>query len=244
MSAAFGGVLLISLLAGCETPPPITLENNVNLRGFSTFPTPRTFDGPGTLFRIDKDGTKFPVAKLAIPVEVVGNEVFANYTRETSWSLGGFLKFVGAIRVLSDAQLSANMESTVNLTLQIGQGDRERTYDNEIAAALKDASVKYRGDSRYYVIRETIAVREISYNLTRGNNSLSTITVSINKAIDGSGSLKWVDSRQSELKQTFDQPHRVFYTVEEVLPSGTGFFGGEPKRIRVYEPLQWRIENH
>lgn len=236
-------VVLVSFgLAACAGTGRITIEEGVKLSGFQTFPTPRTFDGPGTVFRIARDRTRFPVTKLNVPVDQVGDERFANYTKTGVWSLAAVLKYLGAPQLLSDAQVSANFGSSLELTLQIGQGNRERTYDADVKAALKAASIEYRGDSRYYIIRETIGVSDLSYRFTKKKDLTSGVTAAIKKVVDATGNLKWVGSEQTDLVQKFDRPHRVFYTAEEILPP-TGLLGAEPERRRVTEPLEWATEN-
>lgn len=234
--------LILLLLTACTQNGGITMGEGVELSGFQTFPTPRTFDGPGTVFRIAPDRTRFSVAKLNVPIDQVGVERFANYTKTDVWSLATVIKYVGAPQLLSDAQVSANLGSSLELTLQIGQGSRERTYDADVTAALNAASIEYRVDSRYYIIRETIGVSDLSYRFTRKKDLTSGVTAALIKTVQATGSLQWVSSEQTDLVQKFDRLHRVFYTAEEIIPS-VGLLGAEPERRRVKEPLEWTTEN-
>jgi hypothetical protein len=129
--------------------PDVTVSR-ILLSGFQTFPTPRTFDGPGTVFRIAEDRTKFPVTTLIVRVQQVGKEQFANSTQTGQWTLGALLKFWGAQEILSDPEVSGKAGSSFQLTIQIGEGSRERTDDSEVAAALKAASIDYRDGSHYF----------------------------------------------------------------------------------------------
>jgi hypothetical protein len=55
-------------LVGCSRPVKPDLDKVVVFEDFDTYPTPRTFDGPGYVFRVDKEKKKFPVLKLKVKV--------------------------------------------------------------------------------------------------------------------------------------------------------------------------------
>src|ERR1700730_1320420 len=98
---ALVATVAVLLFSGCPPKPPKPLSTlpDLGLTGFQTFPTPRTFDGPGTVFRITRERIRFPVTRLNVPVEQAGDESFANYTKKVEWSLGFVLKYLGAQQV-------------------------------------------------------------------------------------------------------------------------------------------------
>ena len=220
--------------------PDVTVSH-IRLPGFQTFPTPRTFDGPGTVFRIAEDRTKFPVTTLIVRVQQVGKEQFANSTQTGQWTLGALLKFWGAQEILTDPQILGKAGSSFQLTIQIGEGSRERTDDSEVAAALKAASIDYRDRSHYYVIRETIAVSEFTYRFARKADLTADIAAAVKKAAQARGNLKSDNSQEAEFFQKFAAPYRIFFTAEEI-EAPTGLVGTEPKRRLVTEPLEWVAE--
>jgi hypothetical protein len=215
--------------------------DGVGLSGFQTFPTPRTFDGPGTIFRITPDQVRFAVVNLKVPVEKAGKEIFANYHKTNEWSLASILKFMGASKLFGDAQVSVDLGSDTEVTLNIGEGNRERTYDGDVDSSLRVAAIDYRKDSRYYIIRETISVSQISYRFGNERNLTAGLNAAIKKLVETTNDLKWKGAQQTELVQHFDGLHRIFYTAEEIV-APTGVVGSQVQRRRVTEPLQWTNE--
>src|SRR4051812_37496862 len=64
--------------------------------GFQTWPTPRTFDPPGTVFVLDQDYLDYR-ASLGIPVRRVGTEDFASLSAHGKWTGSSLADFVGFV---------------------------------------------------------------------------------------------------------------------------------------------------
>src|SRR4051812_16481017 len=74
--------------------PPISYQ------GFQPFPTPREFDGPGTVFRKDGDVVYF-VTSLPVKVDVAGKETLVSGKVNGKWNGNLLSQYTG----LSSAQL-------------------------------------------------------------------------------------------------------------------------------------------
>jgi hypothetical protein len=151
-------------LAGCRTKGgELGIDPIVQYPGFKTFATPRTFDGPGTLFRIDEQGTRFPVAKLGVSVDDAGTETLPSTEWKKTWGLNAVLQYITLGTVSGEAS------HATTLTVRFGPARRERTFDDDIDRAIVSHGTWKEG-STYYVIRETIAFTTLEYELDRSSD--------------------------------------------------------------------------
>jgi hypothetical protein len=235
--------LLVASLAGCDKgghPSPTSSESPDLDPGFKVFPTPRTFDGPGTVFRIDKRSTKFPVTILKVNASPAGTEELPARSKSVNWSASALATFIGAPQIVQDTQGSFKADSTLNSAISFGQGTRERTDDEDVTKAIKVAHISFKDhkDSKYYVIRETIAVSSISVVIERSAGLDAKAKATIKQVIDSRADIKLSDADRQTLTKTFQQPHRVFYTAEEILPPGSGLEANSEPRLLPLRPNQ------
>ncbi len=240
---ARGAWLLAAALAGCASGG-ITIDQELKYEGFRTYPTPRTFDGPANVFRVDKDGNKFPVTILKVPVETVGSEEFANYQQQVKWKLGLLAKFLGAVRSISKLEASGNAERDVTVRVKLGPGTRYRTYDADIQRAVEGQPFSFHKDNEYYVVREAIAVSTIDLSVIGTSDLSADAKVQLHEIIEMGANANRTNDERTELVQQFDKPHYVFYTVDKIVPAGLGSLGtGRPMLERV-KGVTWVQETH
>lgn len=223
----------------------ITLSDaDLKYPGFQTFPTPRTFDGPGTVFRLTADQHRFTVTLLKAKVDKVGTEEFPDYSSDVQWTLGVLVNFL-KVRLLSGPEAGAEVGRQVHLNVRLGTGYRERTYDDDIDQALRSAHLVFRRDSRYFIIREAIAVDSLSISANPSTKAGVDAHATLEKIATAEGSVHWQDDTHKSLVRTFAPPHYVFYLVDEILPPGTGVSGNsDPRRYRLTdEDLRWTDES-
>lgn len=238
-------LLFVALEVGCSQRGTTTSvhEKHFSYPDFKTFPTPRTFDAPGTIFRIDREGHKFTVMQLQVPVSK-GNEALTSYTESGAWTLKGLLHFLSLhnSKVSSDANMNLNHAVKVKLS----GGLRERTLDTDVDAAIQRSQLAFRGDSKYYIIRETIAVSAIDYDFEENvdtNTGVSAQLLSFFRQLPA-GKVDYVLSSTSQrsLNLVFKAPHRLFYTVDLVNREAKGLLASEISRTPVNENLIWTEE--
>jgi len=211
--------------------------------GFQTYPTPRTFDGPGTVFRLTADQHRYSVTLLKANVDKVGTEEFPNYSSDVKWSVGALVNFL-KLRLLSAPEVGADLSRQVQVNIRLGTGHRERTYDDDIDQALKSAHIPYRRDSRYFVVREAIAVDSLNITANPTTSAGADAHATLNGVATVEGNVHWQDESKKSLVRAFVPPHYVFYLVDEILPPGPGLSGDSvPKRYKLTdETLRWTAE--
>lgn len=114
------GVVAVLVVAGVFVvwsyfhTPSITLVGfpPISIPGFHTWPTPRTFDGPGSIFVID-DGVFSNHGTLNFPVEDAGDETFTNYNGNTKWSGSVLSQMIG----IFDEKLASELALDVSVML-------------------------------------------------------------------------------------------------------------------------------
>lgn len=214
------------LFTGCAGSPDITIDGGrLHYPGFETFPTPRTFDSPGTLYRLDPDGQRVYAESLVADVPDAGSEAFATASTKGGMSIATGLSLLRA-SVNGDVDLQREYEVTVTL----GPGHRQRIGDIRLATALAGyprSAIRF--DAQYYVIKETISVDSIDYSFedsVSANAGLAATVKSATAAPSGAGDISlsagYHDNKLSALKATFKNPHRVFYCLDRVQFAADG----------------------
>jgi len=246
--------LILATFAGCNNATNETADVNKPTNetadldpGFMLFPTPRTFDGPGTVFRIDKGKTRFLVKRLAIKVDEAGTEELPVRSKSVTWTASALATFIGAPQIVQDARGSFKADSSLKSEISFGQGTRERTYDEDVTKALNAAHIPFNDhkDSKYYIIRETIAVSSINIVIEQSAALDASAKATLKQVVDNQADMKWSGADREALTKAFKQPHRVFYTAEEILPPGSGLAtNSEPRLLPLSpnHPLSWDKE--
>lgn len=237
-SAMLLASLIALLFTGCVSSPSITpLEKELVYPDFQTFPSPRTFDRPGTVFRINSRNQKAQVIELNLPV-TTGEEVLGNYTRTINWEFGALLNFVGMNSYLG----SANHASAVEVKMELLGARRERTFDKDVEEALRLAKITFYPDSTYYIIREAISVSAINYELVRSKHLEAEAQQAWWRMLKVTTNASEKQASREVLKQSFGRPHYIFYSVLEIPPPGKGFTRPALRQLPVNEKLQWTEE--
>jgi hypothetical protein len=234
--------LLIAFCSPVNSASTLT-EDDLKYPGFQTFPTPRTFDGPGTVFRLTADQHRYSVTLLKVRIDKVGTEEFPNYSSDVKWSVGALVNLL-KVRLLSTPEVGAELQRQVQINISLGTGYRERTYDDDVDQALRSAHIAYRRDSRYFVVREAIAVDSLSISANPRTSAGADAHAALNRIATAEGTLHWQDETHKSLVRTFTPPHYAFYLVDEVLPPGPGVAGESvPRRYKLTdEILRWTDE--
>lgn len=223
-------------LIGCASPgkTDLTVEKDLAYPEFETFPTPRTFDGPGTVFRVDQTNTQIPVKQLSLNVKNVGEEQFATFKRTVGWNVGALAKYLGATDVLSNLQASGKAGSTAVLDVRLGKGQRFQAFDDDVRKAIKDAQIEYDRNSNYYVIIETIAVQNMYFDRNTNHSLSADAQAAVNSIVEASANADWHDNAKKTIDQDFGKPFYVFFKRVEILPPGNRLNPTtEPKLLKV-----------
>lgn len=219
----------IALLRWGQEPPQLFPE-------FMMFPSVRSFDPPGTIFRVNAEGVRYDVVDLSGNVKVFGgSEAIPNQSGRRT--VAGKTLF----SALNMGDVSAAVSGAYDITLVIEDATREKTNDVDIDKAIGAAlqSIALRRDSRYFVIRETIAARGLSFVLNSSDASEVAVQIKHNVA-QGNANVDVSGKSETTLVAKFDHAMRVFYKPEEIAVNESGATGElKVSRLKV-DTLVWR----
>jgi hypothetical protein len=99
------------------------------------------------------------------------------------------------------------------------KGKREFVFENKLTPLIKAANFDFRSDSKYYIINQTISTDDIDFSISKKSKLDVGVETELKK-LEAEGKIAISANTLYELKQRFDQPHRVFYTVLEISSNG------------------------
>lgn len=243
-------LVIVALIGGgCSTGPTPTKASVPNLiyPGFETFPTPRLFDGPGTVFRIDKDRKRHHVKTLDIAIQGPLPEALAD-AATGSMSLIDIAAYLAITNVPVDLNVKAEFQRNAFQSAKFGKGARYRTEDDPIDKAILAAKIDYKPRNTYWVIREVIATDRIDVSLLDWVAKNASFAATIKRIFTLSPSVDASAFERRELKKTFERPYYVFFIRDQIFPPAPGVIigpGANPIRT-VYRksgfPTDWDTE--
>ena len=225
----FVAVILL-FTAGCAVPK---LDGQFS-EGFRAFPSARNFDPPGRVFRI-KDGVVYGVTTLAVVIEE-GDEQTPYLRDSRTFSLASLLDAFGIAGGDIPITMKADLSKTAVFEVASTRGRREWISDDAgLRAKLSDKfkSIEVDKGSTYYLIRETISAKEVSYRTSA--NFLATLNAraDLEKLLKGQGDLKVESGNEVSLIQKFSSPLRIWYKAETIsLEQPLGAGPGQPYTVR------------
>jgi len=220
-----------ALLAGCPSAP-LKPPSPVSSEGFEPFATPRSFNGPGTIFRLDEAGKLFPVAGIRFEVQE-GVEVIPKMTFARVLSLSQFLEALGASTATIPASVRANLSRTTTANVESTTAKRRYVFDEDIEPAmLKWASTaKPIGGSTYFLIRETIVTPGLVYKVDRNWLASLNVDIKVLKAAGYTVEPKGSSADTLEMSAVFSEPLNVWFKAERITL--TQPLGGAPGNYQV-----------
>ncbi|ACB73630.1 hypothetical protein [Opitutus terrae] len=226
------GTGLTLLLAGCPStaikPPPTPVS------GFQAFDSPRDFDPPGRVFRVDQSGVVYGVGDLDVKPRS-GSEVTMKFESKSNWSLRTALATMGVAAESVPAQLQAELGRSREVMLGSTKARREYIDDQDKPDAKAQALIDEVGmkpGNRYYVIRETIATDAVEYRTKSAFTANATLNAEIKKLIETKTGLNLGSNSEVSLPLSFDKSMRVWYKTERITPRA-GTLGAGATRPQV-----------
>ena len=213
---------LVALSAGCKhfdgaiIPP---------LKDFEAFDSPRDFDPPGRVFRIDQQGVIYGVGQLSVTPKT-GNEVTKKYSSKANWSLETVLKTAGVAAEKVPAVAKLDLERQREVSLESTKSVREYIDDEDQPDKKAEellGRVGYKKDNKYFVIRETVATTALDFKAERKWLADLNLEAEFQKVVSANSNFKFDNDKTFSLVATFDKPMRVWYKIERLSPkSGLG----------------------
>ena len=151
-------LLCLPLAVACSTAPtPRSIADApVFEKGFQIFPSPRTFDPPGTIFRVDPDGVRHPLVDLSGMLSLSPQEEsIPRLSVQGMFNTGAFLSWVSGEKRLLQYQ---RVDSA---TIAVTGARREQAFEVSLTRVLDSARrvIDWRKSGKVYLITETISAR-------------------------------------------------------------------------------------
>lgn len=197
-------IYLIASIGFAQSTPNSLLKN------FKPFETPRTNCRPGTVYRISENGVKYIVQDVrqiksdeSKDGKLIGQMTFSSAELLSMLNLSFSSDFVTAEVEIKDATRDFTEQASVDLAL----------YENDIAEDIMQDE-----ESEYYLIRETVASKEIIFRFSK--NSVQQLNTGKSSLKEKSG--EGIDF-PFEIKKKFSEPKRFFYLEEKIETPSGGF---------------------
>jgi hypothetical protein len=215
-----------------------SLSSNILPTGWQFYDKPTTLEGPGTVFRIDRDKKKALVHELKVKT-MKGEEAFGRVETSIEANAGIVASFLG----LRNLSLGANAGKIEAVKMEMQNLVREVATDHVLDPVLKPylKEMAYRVKNRYYIIREATTTDEIYFQLTKSQVISLGGEVSLEKAFSVKGHLFRKKNEVYVLQQKFEKPMRIMFLPEEIKPISAGLGGDGPELglVPVKGVLDW-----
>ena len=240
--ALLASVVLID--TGCSTSQWKTPPSPGD--GFVAFDSPRDFDAPGQVYRIDTQGNLWQVGTIGV-VAKSGKERTRTMESKANWSLSTVLKTIGASATQLPANARAEVSRSREVTIEGTDVTREWIEDTQqpaqkVAKLLSDT--EYRSGNKYFLIRETQAVQALTFHGSRKWLANAGVEAEIQKEISGKAEFKIDNNDSYSIVAKFDHPMRVWYKAEKVEPkfgAARGGRGGLEVELQEARPNELRL---
>lgn len=232
----FGCALFACAATSCQRP--VGLERAPAYeRGLHLFPSPRRFDGPGTVYRIGPDGVRRAVVDLSSLVVVTPRQEAVPTLRvRGAFNLGAFVDWLGHSRGLG-------LQRIDSATITVVGGMREQAFESDLRRVV-DSAVKlvdWTKSGRVFVITETVLADSVDISLSASRAYAFGDSLSSDSARARGIAVRWMPGSSLSIALGFPAPHRVFYKAEQIIRV-TRFEGDSLARftrIPVEEPHIW-----
>lgn len=222
--------LLYFIFAGCThvLPGPTPA-----LPDFTAFASARSFDAPGTIYRMDETGDIWQVTSLGLE-PLSGEEVLPRVVDTAEFSLKEVLETIGVPASQVPANATADFEQKHRFFTESVDGIREYLTDEQIDKKIKVAfqNISIRESNRYFLIRETVKTKNINFTSSTSWVSNLGIEAKLKELVKGKAALKWVGGKEFSLQKKFDAPLRYWYKAEVLrVTKAAGMGPGQPAEV-------------
>lgn len=202
-------LLLVTLLFGCAHAARRT-DLDV---GMPQFATPRDFDPPGTILRVEPSGKSFVVTRCKVVIDT-GVEVLPDWkaVSKGAASLGGiFGKIAHDIFPLAS--------DSVLVEQRVANSWREQTTDDAVRGCVDSLMAARTWDnvSKYLMVREAILADSVAFVMDRATLLRLGGEEKVGDAASKAG-LRYERSQSSRIVKKFDHRLRIYYKAEQIWP--------------------------
>jgi hypothetical protein len=229
------GIVAVGILmGGCANTGPGP-DTPLTAEGFEPFPSARSFDPPGRVYRVSPEGTVFRVKLIEVDPEV-GEESIAKLVSTQQLSLSQALENAGVAASTLTASATGALSRTREFTTESVDGTRLYLEDSQIDQVLPEAlsDIRVRQGSRYYLIRETVMTRNLSYTGRTEWLTEAGLSAQLPEVLSGNFEFQGGEGEEFSLTREFDEPRHVWYKAERLeieRPFGAG--PGQPVDVQL-----------
>ena len=196
-------LILLSPVWGQDS---LSIPGNSVLKNFRPFSTPRTNYRPGSVFRIDKNERQFFVEDI---------KSIKDYTSEEGTIVGRVFFTKEEMLAVLNVEISSDyIELEIEVKDAVREYNEQTTLDRVLWEGGRAETIVVDETSSYYIIREAIITREISYRFTESAYSSFVTGKSEFKKLVARGDVE-ADFPYYLTKQ-FKEPRRVFYLKQKI----------------------------
>ena len=202
------------LIVACNGAPPGP-RTGVDVEGFKPFPSARSFDKAGQIYRVDPEGNVYKVGALDVEPQK-GVEVLPKVSAKSEFSLKQVFETVGLNPAGISGSLQGHFQKKHEFVTESVNGQREFIDDMQVDPQLKKTfdNLVVRPTNKYFLIRETILSDKLTYKSGESVLADASLKAEIKKLVEAESSLKWNDSEEFSLNKTFEMPLRIWYKPE------------------------------
>lgn len=182
--------------------------------GFHAFPSPRSFDGPGTVFRVGPDGVRHDVADLSAMVATHPMaEVIPRISVRGAFDVGGFIAWLGG------GERGVEYSESDSAVVSVSGAKREQAYEASLKLVVDSAMqlIDWTKPGRVYLITETILADSVSIDVGSKAAIVLGDTLKSDSAKSHGVSVGWQPGQSTHLALRFAQPMRVFYKASQLV---------------------------
>lgn len=213
-------VLIMSVsLSSCATPTPKKILDSGSSAvfgpGWQCMLVPSSFDGPGTIFSVDKGGVKYHLVDLSSQPEVAVSTspaAMGEYRETETLGTNIILDLLDKAIPGARASLSADAGHTRTTDIEYSNLTYEVTYQTATDFAEKWFNQNIRPDNgtRYYFVREAYSAGAVKYDLSDNDVASLGGEAQVRNLLSGKGTLvNAKDSSSYQLTQDFSPKLRT-----------------------------------
>lgn len=209
-------------------------------RGWQFYANPTTLEPPGTIFRIDPDGVKFPVGSVEVPI-TSGEEAVGKLEESVAADSNILARFIG----LPEVSVGTGTRKTERFVYELTKAVMESTTDADVDKPVESflEGFKLRKGERYFIIRQARKASGMRYRLTRSQVADLGGEVKVGEQLSAQGKVFSSDSsNQYVLEQDFPVPMRIAFLPQEIGYISAALARSEPQLglLPVNEVLRWK----
>lgn len=239
------GALALALVACRSTSQPPSLTNGpLYERGLQLFPSPRTFDPPGTVFRVDPDGVRRGIVDLSGMLSLTPKEEAIPRMSATGLLRADLL--LGWLGIAGIGQ--GGIQRVDTISLYVAGAKREQAFEVDLRRVTDSAAkiVDWKRPGKVYVITETVQGDTVDIGLSESLRATVGHEITADTTHRSGVDVTWNPQGSTQLRLRFDKPHRIFYKAERLVPRTGGIepdSAGAVIRIQPDSAIVWQSES-